>query len=459
MMEPQGGGRRRQNVVAAVMSQGLVAAASLVLQLLALWRLGTAGLGAFAILNAGWLVVITAAHTGWVGDPLTVLDRHEPDVRRALTRAVVIGEVGSFAVGTLGAWLTTGIGIGSAALFGVAMALWVAEETGRRLLMACFRFTALVVNDLIYGVVAVGLALALAMADRLTLTWLIVAMLAGAAASTIVALMQIPRDELSIVGPGRADWSTLRGFSLWRSGQLGMRPATMLLLRVGIGAVSGYSAVGLFEAGRILIAPALTASNGIGSFTLPEFTRQRDAGQLTKRSIATASMQSAMLAAALLPTALLVGLVVSRSDATSLPTSLVVSWCVFALANGANIPVVNALSVLGRSALLFAGRCLDLVVSLGIGLALVAIGGVEFVPLALVAGMLGGTGWALVRHYGKWGERGDPGEPAERGEQTLVPAGLASAVGEEPAPGHAGGVGVSDDSLVKTAESGGGGDR
>ncbi len=133
-----------------------------------------------------------------------------------------------------------------------------------------------------------------------------------------------------------------------------------------------------------------------------------------------------------------------------------VSWCVFALANGANIPVVNALCVLGRSALLFAGRCLDLVVSLGVGLALVAIGGVEFVPLALVAGMLGGTGWALVRHYGKWG---DPGEPAERGEQTLVPAGLASAVGEEPPPGHPGGVGVSDDSLVKTAESGGGGDR
>ena len=70
--------------LAAIGSQGIVAGSSLVLQWLALWKLGAAGLGTFAILSGGLQVTATALHTGWVGDPLALVDRHHPPIRRAL---------------------------------------------------------------------------------------------------------------------------------------------------------------------------------------------------------------------------------------------------------------------------------------------------------------------------------------------------------------------------------------
>jgi hypothetical protein len=83
----------RTNLASSVLSQGLVAGTSLVLQWVALWRLGRTGLGAYSILNAGWLVVITAVHTGWVGDPITLMDRHDPTTRSTLLRAAAWGTV------------------------------------------------------------------------------------------------------------------------------------------------------------------------------------------------------------------------------------------------------------------------------------------------------------------------------------------------------------------------------
>ena len=162
---------QRRNVVggagAAIASQGVVAASSLALQMLALSRLGNQGLAIFALLVPGIMVTATALHTGWIGDPLVLLDRHDPPIRRALVRASAISVFASYAFGFVGALIFTDVSVKTAAIFGAAQVVWLIEETGRRLLMARLEFVKLLVNDIAYAVVAVGAIIGLLRLDRL----------------------------------------------------------------------------------------------------------------------------------------------------------------------------------------------------------------------------------------------------------------------------------------------------
>ena len=90
---------------AALVSQGITAGSSLVLQVLALWQLGKSGLAFFAILSAGIMVTFNAVHTGLIGDALSVFDRHEPGIRRALVKTSAVSAAASLFVGFFGALL------------------------------------------------------------------------------------------------------------------------------------------------------------------------------------------------------------------------------------------------------------------------------------------------------------------------------------------------------------------
>src|SRR5688500_5243770 len=66
-----------------IAAQGMAAAASLLLQIVAARSLGAAGYGRFTILVAG-LLLLAGLHGGLIGDTRTVLDRSDPVIRDAL---------------------------------------------------------------------------------------------------------------------------------------------------------------------------------------------------------------------------------------------------------------------------------------------------------------------------------------------------------------------------------------
>ena len=127
------------------------------LSLVALRSLGTAGLGVFSLL-LGVLITVNAVQTGWIGDSLTVLDRFDPGIRRALFQSqwIAIGLV--FVVTTiLAALRSTGSTETPPCSSAVASVAWSVEETFRRILIARRQFWRLVVNDAMFAVGSFGM--------------------------------------------------------------------------------------------------------------------------------------------------------------------------------------------------------------------------------------------------------------------------------------------------------------
>lgn len=390
-------GRSARTATAAIVSQGIVAASSLVLQWLALTELGRTGLADFAILSNGLVVTATALHTGWVGDSLVILDRFDPPVRRALFRAGMVASAASLAFGFGGALAFTSLDVPTALLFGAALCAWLLEETGRRTMMARLEFVQLVVNDVVYALGALGVVGVVMVTGELTMAWLVGAMLSGATAATVVARLQLPAEEYARPGPGPVAMRELAAFSTWRSGQLTMRPLGMLLSRVAVKTFVSASALGLLEAGRLMIAPILTAANGFGGFSLPFFTRRRDQDRLDLALVAKFSLVSAAGAALYFPVALVAAPFFEEQSGTgAIPTLLVLSWCVYAVGYSANIPLVNALTSLLHSRSVFWGRCVDSAVIIVLTAVVAVVWGVEGVPFAMVVGMVIGTAIPLA---------------------------------------------------------------
>jgi hypothetical protein len=284
------------------------------------------------------------------------------------------------------------MGVASAALFGLATVLWLVEETGRRLLMARLEFVKLVVNDVVYAVAALGVAAAVIVTRGLTMNWLVFAMACGSAATIVAVVFQLPRDELAPPPRGETAHRELAGVATWRSGQLVMRPLGMLLVRVAVSSLVSTAALGLMEAGRLLTAPILTAANGFGGFTLPFFTRRRNEGRLEMSLVVKFAAVSALGAALYVPLAFaLQGPFEKLADSPPLPSALVVSWCVYAMAYAANIPVVNALTSLMFSKEVFWGRVVDSLLIIVLSVVVVEIDGVEWVPMVMTFGILIGT--------------------------------------------------------------------
>lgn len=385
----------------AVVAQGAAAASSFVLQVVAARTLGAGGYGTFTVLLAG-LVLLAALHGGLVGDTRTVLDRTDPRLRGPLAATSAVFAVGSVIVGGVGSWAMGLLDPGPAAGFGLLSAWWVLEDGGRRLFMARLEFWALVANDLVYAATTVVALVALGIAgDGVTLEDFLLAMGGGAAAAVLTARVQLPREEWATGRLTTAGLREVAAFGSWRAGQAAVRPLATLLLRSFVRAVASSTALGRLEVARLAVAPALIAANGIGSFLLPHHARRRrtsgvDPVPSLRPALALAGLTLAYgaVVTALAPTLARV----ATGGRVTVETAAVAGWSLFAAAVAFGIPAGTAVLARGRSRLVFRLRALDSGVGIALATAL-AVGSASLAPFGLAAGAAlgGGLLWSEAR--------------------------------------------------------------
>ncbi|MEM1332915.1 MAG: O-antigen ligase family protein, partial [Actinomycetota bacterium] len=364
------------------------------LQLVSLREIGFAGFGAFSVLF-GVLITVNSIQSGWLGDSLTVLDRFEPGIRRALvtSQLAIIGL--TFLVTVVLALPVAGVDRSTALLFGLASVAWVVEETLRRLLIARREFWQLVMNDAAFAVGAFGLiALVAVSGDPLTLQTLVLALLSGAAVAIAVGVIQLPGHELSrgLLGPSRL--ADVARFAVWRAAQVGLRPGSQAVIRVVVVAAASYEALGQLEAARVLLAPILTVVNGAGVYLLPTYSAQARRGERARPAVplAMALIGAAAAAYGVIALVLRTPLTELLTDRDEAVTALaVIAWTAFSVGFGAGVPAGNALVARGRSRDAFTVRVADAGVGIVVASALAVFADVDAVPLGLALGTVVGA--------------------------------------------------------------------
>lgn len=361
--------RRSSRALGGVAAQFSQAVGSFVVQLIAARTLGLDEFGVFALL-IGAIVVATGLMTGFVGDSLTVLDRTDPRIRSALQVWCVTIALITLVVGGVAAGLT---GVGSrslALLFGLTMALWVLEDTARRLLMATMRFWSVVAVDLVHASTAIGwLWLAWVRNGRLGLADFMVALLIGQSVALVVGLARASREERRVTSWRGAALGTVARFGVWRGVQQGIRPSTLTAARALVAVAAGSAAVGQLEAARVYMAPALLFVQGIGSFLLAVYAADRDspiARALHKADRAVIALLGTSLAMGIVATVFVgrLGPLVSGDDYTIDPVATA-GWAVFAASVAAGMPYASLAAVRGRQAIVVALRLVDALTSIG----------------------------------------------------------------------------------------------
>ena len=385
----------RRRPLGAIVSQMIVAGTSLLIALVVLRELGVAALGTFSLLF-GVLITLNSVQTGWIGDSLTVLDRFDPGIRRALFQSQAASTATIFAISWAIALLVDGVDATSAILFALASVAWALEETLRRILIARREFWLLVANDGAFAVGTFGLLAAVfASGATLTLDTVIISLLAGSIVAIGLAVMQLPRIELLRGPTSPSRMRQLAAFASWRSVQVGLRPASQALVRVIVATTVGLEAVGLLEAARLLIAPALTVANGAGMFFLPTYSDQIRRRVRLNPSVGRAMVIIAAICASygLFAIALRVQLAdVLTSGETIVTTLAVVSWVLFAIAFGIGLPVGAANVAAGQSKQTFMIRILDAGIGISVAGLFALIGWVDGVPIGLAIGAFVGAG-------------------------------------------------------------------
>jgi O-antigen/teichoic acid export membrane protein len=386
----------RSRPAAAIVSQGIVAGSSVVLQLVVSRSQGDEQLGQLALL-LGVLITLNAVQSGWVGDSLTVLDRHEPRLRTALQRslAVALVLVGAVALGV--AQLVDGLTTRTGVIFAVVMVLWALEETGRRILIARREFWPLALNDTAYAVGALGWLIGWVVAGRAaTIDLVLVSMGVGALVAIVAAIVQLPRDELRLARGSESAMREVASFAFWRSLQVGLRPGALAITRFSVAAMASTAALGQLEAARLLMAPVLTLMGGIGVYLLPTYTQAIQAGRAPRPPILTMMGLLALIplgyaAVSLAVEGPLVELLTDGKFAVT--TAAIICWALYAGAFGAGIPPAHAVTATGRSRQAFGIRALDNGIGVVAAVAIAAAGAVSWVPLGLA---VGGVVGALV---------------------------------------------------------------
>ncbi|QUH06161.1 hypothetical protein HUO13_23010 [Saccharopolyspora erythraea] len=370
-----------------MLSQGITAGTSLLLQVVAARVLGLAEFGAFAVFLA-LLVSASALYTGWVGDSLAVLDRHDPDTRAALVSSAAGGWALFFAAGC-GAGLVVGDGgAGTAVVYAAMLVCWLAEETVRRLLMARLRFWQLVVNDACYLVGTVAVLALLAATGEITLASLFGAMCAGACAAVVVGIGQLPRDELRQLRPGLAGMRAVASFAAWRSLQATLRPAALLGSRVLVSGVVSLAAVGVLEAGRLVVAPLQVVINGAGSFLLANFAARQRGGGGTRLSADRAALllAGATAVGGTLP-AVFAGPLGELLIGQPVDPLLVLGWVAYLTVWAAGLPYVTEAVARRMSRQVFTIRLADSAAGLATAAAVLVLGlGIAAVPWTMACG-------------------------------------------------------------------------
>ena len=390
--------------VLVLASQGISAISALLLELVAARELGASGLGTFTVLWAV-LVLYNSAQTGWLGDSLTVLPRFEPRVRRALFRYQWMVLVLAFVVGSAAAIAVNAGDARTAALFGIALTAWVAEETGRRLFLARLEFAELLLNDAIYAVVATVVALSFLSSNKpYSLDNLFIAMIAGSVASIVAALIRLPKDEFRRPAPGDACMREVASFGAYRAAQISVRPLALLAMGWLVLAGAGADAVGRLEVGRLIIAPAITLVNGAGAALLTLFRNELNLEQegvpghvggmrkLLIQSTVLLGIGTAVYAAVALSLATRLADFLTNGQ-FAVNTLAVLSWGIFTIMWGLGMPAGNAAVAQGRAKEAFWIRLADSAVGLAFAGAFVILAPRWAPPLGLAIGASVGVVW------------------------------------------------------------------
>ncbi len=404
--------------VAAVVAQFTQAAASLALTMVAVRELDTAEFGRF-LLVMSTILITTSATTGLVGDSLTVLDRSDPDMRRAL-QVTALGS--SVTAGIIVASMSAVLGwlVGPIALLaGVAAGAFVLEDLARRMLMANRRFPAVVVTDLIYVVAASATLSAAYMWWTLGLAALLTAILIGQLVALAAAVALLPDAERFLVPrSGHLQLGALMGFGGWRALHLSVTPLRMWIARLIASAVTGFAAVGLLEANRLVMAPLILAIQGASSAVLvSQVALMRQSSHSARRQ---ADRDAAMfaLATGIAVLALLAGqaplatLLVGSTDL--LRTPLLLGWGLVAIGMALNVPYANLTAASGAARAALAVRLLDLLLVLAATALLAGVlpSDTWFLWLPIAMGMVSCALTVVQRHVAfrssRAGERGAP---------------------------------------------------
>ncbi len=424
--------------VGALVSQGIVAASSLVLSLIALRSLGAAGLGAFSLLF-GILITVNAVQSGWIGDSLTVLDRFDPGYRRALFQSQWIAVASVLVITTVLASFVSGVDRDTAVLFGFASVAWILEETLRRILIARREFWKLAANDGSFAVGSLGLLVVVSLSgNALTLQTLVMAVMAGAVVAFVVGVVQLPSVELVGGVRARSRMRELSSFAVWRAVQVGLRPGVLAVVRVLVATAASLEAVGQLEAGRLLLAPILTVINGAGVYLLPTYARQAQRAERFRPSVSRAMLIVGGGAAlygcvAMLLRAPLVDLLTDGSTVVSI--GAIAAWSLYSMGFGAGIPAGNAVVAEGRSRETFVIRMIDAAVGLVAAGLLASAGWIDAVPAGLALGAFAGAG-LLLRALRDPANRAPIGAPMDAEQPDAAPvvfeADLVAAPSEPP---------------------------
>jgi O-antigen/teichoic acid export membrane protein len=393
---------------APVISQGLTAGTSLLLQVVAARGLGLAQYGVFALFLS-LLVSATALYTGFVGDSLAVLDRHDPRIRSALAASALTAWILCFAAGA-GCVLVVRHGDLTGGLVYAAMLVaWLIEETFRRLLIARLEFWKLVVNDLSY-LLGTGSALTawFLAAGTVTLTMLLAAMGVGAVAAVVVGLAQVPSKELRRLNLGWSGAREVASFAGWRSLQAALRPTALLLSRVLVANVVSLAAVGALEAGRLVVAPLQVLINGAGSFLLAGFAAGERSGDSSTRTLADRAAVvlggvTVFGGAAMALFARPLGKLMTGGEVESL---LLLGWVAYLGVWATGLPYVMEVVARKLSRAVFATRLVDSVAGLVLATAALSAG----MPLTVVPWLM-----ALGGAYSFWRLRALALRTRERG--------------------------------------------
>jgi O-antigen/teichoic acid export membrane protein len=375
----------------AVTAQGVQAGISFVLQVLVAQWLGVAELGRFAILY-GLVIVVSAIVTGYVGDSLVVLDRGESRIRSALQGSalalIVVGAIAAALVVALLGLITPP----EALVFALAMAVFVTEELLRRLLMASFSFYRVAAADGIGFAAALAVLLIVELTVGATLFTFLAAIAVGQLVAIGAAILLLPATERRLSPPRRGGYREVAAYGTWRGMQQLLRPGLLTVLRLAVAAFAGLAAVGLLEAARVYVAPAMLVIGGLSSYLFVGYARDRDVAVRIRLRRADRAVGGLLAVTVALGVVALLGWAGPLLFGTPLDAIAVAGWLAYAASVAAVTPYGTLAAVIGKQSVVFAIRAGDTLVGAG-ALVVALFAGIEprLLPLLLaVVSVLGG---------------------------------------------------------------------
>lgn len=394
-------GTKRRNGMAAIVAQGAMAAGGFALQILAARSLGVSGLGEFGLLY-GTLVWANGIISGFIGDSLIVLDRHDPAVRAALQNWLFLISAFCAVAGFVVAWTTGFVDFRAALAFGGAAFVFLIEAALRLLLMATLMFWRMAAID---TTSLLTMVVFLLFAPRVTLAWLFLALMVGQLSAVAVGVFLLPTRERWLARPLPAQHRAVAAYGLWRGLNQAVHPALLALTRVIVIATFGLAAAGELEAARIYTSPALLVLMGLAGFLFASYALSR--AQPMHAAVRSADREALALVVVTLLFGIcavsaipLIGRLITGHDISTLA---VVGWLVYTLSVAVVAPYSLLAAARGRQAaalvVAFASSMFSLVVVAALAH---MVGSVGWVPFGLIGPFAGAV---VIRQYllgSKW---------------------------------------------------------